>query len=331
MVAAPLAEREAGGRRVGKNVAADGLLRVSDEHGGATGVRDDLVGDVDGDAELLSELDELVHHLAELLLALGQLAAPGEVGVEERGDRVDDDERVRLLGHLGGDARDQVGLVLVREGARDEDVVERNLGVHAEALRDRLDAVGAEGGLRVDVDRLAVAAALLGRELARDAQRVAELRLARAELAERFGDRVRLEPAAEETVELGRPGRDLEHVLLAVLERLLAGLEAAADKLLGALDNLVDLRLGEALDVEEILAGLHVDAKNGVDAGVLEFLDVGGADSSFNKTFDGRFVVGGRSSISGFIVSNTTIHCVLTLVLLNLMDDGSVKSRGFHH
>jgi hypothetical protein len=55
---------------------------------------DDLVGDEDGDVELLGDLDEARHHAAELLLAVGELAAARVVDAEERRDRVDDQQLV---------------------------------------------------------------------------------------------------------------------------------------------------------------------------------------------------------------------------------------------
>ena len=79
----------------------------------------------------------------------------------------------------------QLDLVLVRERAADDDVVEHGARVEAVALLGDLGhALHAEGVLRVDDDDLAGAAAVLAAELRRHAQLRAELRLARAELAE---------------------------------------------------------------------------------------------------------------------------------------------------
>ena len=55
----------------------------------------------------------------------------------------------------------------------------------------------------VDVHGLAFAAALIARKLARDAQRMAELRFACAKFAEELGNGPCLEPAGEELVEFG--------------------------------------------------------------------------------------------------------------------------------
>jgi hypothetical protein len=69
-----------------------------------------------------------------------------------------------------------VGVVRARVG----DVVEHVGRVEAEALGDLREARRAEGALGVDPERLALGAALVDGELARDAQRVAELGLAAA-------------------------------------------------------------------------------------------------------------------------------------------------------
>ena len=121
-------------------------------------------------------------------------------------------------------------LVFRGEGARDGDVLEHGVRVEAKALGDRLEALGAEGALGVDDHALAVGAAVLlrderaqrvleraseaergahRRQLRRDGERVAELRLARAELAEDLGDAGGLDAAAEESVEIAGTGRDL--------------------------------------------------------------------------------------------------------------------------
>ena len=121
-------------------------------------------------------------------------------------------------------------LVFRGEGARDGDVLEHCVRVEAKALGDRLEALGAEGALGVDDHALAVGAAVLlrgeraqggleraseaergahRRQLRRDGERVAELRLARAELAEDLCNAGGLDAAAEESVEIAGPGRDL--------------------------------------------------------------------------------------------------------------------------
>lgn len=82
-------------------------------------------------------------------------------------------------------------------GAGVRDVVEHLLAVQAKALRDCEEADRAEGSLSVNVETLALAAAHAHRQLAGNGKRMAELRLARAELAEHLRDRAGFDPAWE--------------------------------------------------------------------------------------------------------------------------------------
>lgn len=65
----------------------------------------------------------------------------------------------------------------------DYDVLECGGGVDAEPLGDRLDTIGPEGTLGVNVRDLALASSHLDGELSGDAKSVAKLSLAGAELA----------------------------------------------------------------------------------------------------------------------------------------------------
>ena len=67
---------------------------------------------------------------------------------------------------------------------------------------------------------LAFGASLLKRQLAGDAECVAQLRLARAELAKNLGDRASLDSALEQTVELAGAGRQETHVIALLLDLL---------------------------------------------------------------------------------------------------------------
>ncbi len=73
-------------------------------------------------------------------------------------------------------------------GARVGDIVQHVVRVQAVLLRHRHQTLRPERALSVDVESLAGAATLLQAQLARDAQGVAELRLASSELAKDFGD-----------------------------------------------------------------------------------------------------------------------------------------------
>ena len=72
--------------------------------------------------------------------------------------------------------------------ARDADVVQHVLAVEVEAPSDLQDALGAEGALRVEDERAALAAADLLGQLRRHRERQAELALADAVLAVDLGD-----------------------------------------------------------------------------------------------------------------------------------------------
>lgn len=68
------------------------------------------------------------------------------------------------------------------------DVVHDVVGIEAESLRNRLQTLGAERALRVDVECLALTAALCDGQLAGYAERVAQLSLAGTELAKQLCD-----------------------------------------------------------------------------------------------------------------------------------------------
>lgn len=78
-------------------------------------------------------------------------------------------------------------------GARVRYVVKNLFTVETEALCDSQQPNGAERALRVDVEALALATTHAHGQLASDGECVAELRLARAELAKHLGDCARLD------------------------------------------------------------------------------------------------------------------------------------------
>ena len=112
----------------------------------------------------------------------------------------------------------------------DQHVVEDGLFVDVEAGGDGPQPVGPERVLGVDEDDLAAAVAGRSvRHLRRHAERVRELRLPRAELAERLGDGHGLDAAAEDRVELGASRRQAEHGL-SIYARLESGDEVSATR-----------------------------------------------------------------------------------------------------
>src|SRR5207253_1661850 len=82
-----------------------------------------------------------------------------------------------------------------------------------EPFRGFGESFGPEVSLGVDVERLAFATALRDRQLAGDAQRVADLCLAGAKLAVELRQAASLDAAAEDLVELLRARRDQNRIL----------------------------------------------------------------------------------------------------------------------
>ena len=111
--------------------------------------------------------------------------------------------RVPILTHDGSCHFEQLGLVLAVVGSRVRDVLQGDGGIHAKPLSDPLQALRAECPLGIDVDRLPLRPPVADGHLARHAEGVAELRLARAELAEHLRQRARLDAPLEQLVELG--------------------------------------------------------------------------------------------------------------------------------
>ena len=169
----------------------------------------DLVRHDDGDLEGLGELLELAEVRVQRLLALRELAAARELRAEVRHDAVDDDEAVLALARLRELARgvlEALALLLEVRGPGGGDVVEALVRVDARGLGDLDEALRAEGVVGVDEEHAARGAAVLLGELGLDAERERQLRLARAGVAEDFGDRPDLNPPADERVE-GRRAR----------------------------------------------------------------------------------------------------------------------------
>jgi len=188
-VLAALPEGKAGGGGVGHDVAADWLLRVGVEHGGAVHLGHHLVGDHHRHAELVCEAHQVAEKPREVHLASRELSTAAVVGPVERGGRVDDNQGVPGLGHHGGSLGEEGELVVGVVGAGEGDVVEDLLPIQAVLLRGGEESLRAKGTLGVNVHALALTAALLHRQLAGHGQGVTELRLARAELAKDLSDR----------------------------------------------------------------------------------------------------------------------------------------------
>ena len=99
---------------------------------GGTWVCHALVDDDDGDVELFGQADQVAQMLAELLLALRQLAAAGELDAEEGDDGVDDEDAERALVSVSQEGGDGLSMVGGWLGERGRWGGERGLGVWIE-------------------------------------------------------------------------------------------------------------------------------------------------------------------------------------------------------
>jgi len=142
-----------------------------------------------------------------------------------------------------------------------------------------VDPLGAERVLGVDEDGRSIQPAVLAGELDVHGHLVGHLRLAGAELAVHFGDRLRLHPATQEVVDLVDLPRELAD-LLASFEHLRAGLEAAdVGRLAGALDDVVRRRVADVGRVAQFGGARDRDALIAVEACVDELVCGRGADA----------------------------------------------------
>lgn len=134
-------------------------------------------------------------------------------------------------------------LVLGVVGPGVRNILKAGLRVHAEALCNLLEALGAEGTLGIDVDGLALGAAVGDGHLAGYAESMAELGLSSPELAKGLCKGSSLDASLQELVELDGPGSKLHHVL-SVLKGVSGSLEVHGDKCTAQVLELVDLRRG---------------------------------------------------------------------------------------
>ena len=116
-------------------------------------------------------------------------------------------------------------------GSRVRHVVEHLLLIESEPLGDGNEALRSEGTVAIDVHGHTFTATLADRQLTSDAQRVANLRLSRPELAKDLRNGAGLNASAKQLVERLRSGRKTDHAL-ALLEEGGRRLEAHVDNLL---------------------------------------------------------------------------------------------------
>mmetsp|Transcript_16228 Transcript_16228/g.44464 ORF Transcript_16228/g.44464 Transcript_16228/m.44464 type:complete len:221 (+) Transcript_16228:518-1180(+) len=169
--------------------------------------------------------------------------------------------------------------------ARVDDVVHGGLGRNALALSDLTDSLWPESPLGVYVNDLAVSAAKVRGQLGNHGQRVADLGLSAAELAEELSDRAALDAASEHLIQLGCACGQREPVLEAA-DQLRARHETCVGRLPRGIDDLVHLLVGQAFDAQQVLAHREDDGLARVVARIFQFFKVRGVDARVLQLFD---------------------------------------------
>ena len=96
--------------------------------------------------------------------------------------------------------------------ARVRNVIEHIIRIHAEAVGNLRESLWTEGTLGVHIHGFTLATASLDRQLARHAERVANLRLARPELAVNFRQTSRLDATFEDVIEFLASRGDVDNM-----------------------------------------------------------------------------------------------------------------------
>ncbi|KAI3485224.1 hypothetical protein L1887_51509 [Cichorium endivia] len=300
LVAATLSQRESRCRGVRDNVAPNGLLGIRRECGCSVHLRHDLVRDDHRHAELVRQTHQASQELGEVHLSRREFASTGKVGAVERRKRVNDEQREARFGHHRRRLHEQLQLVVGVVGTRIRHVVEHLFAVEPVTLGDSEQTSGTEGTFRVDVQALALASAHVDRKLAGDCQCMAELTLARPELAVKLGDAACLHATAEDGIEVLGSRRDRDELVPARVELGSRGEahrhqlgsckgheHAGGEKRQGEGGYISRLTrcekalmsMSDALDEEEVLLGRESDALDSVVSGFGELLAVGARDA----------------------------------------------------
>lgn len=108
---------------------------------------------------------------------------------------------------------------------------------------------------------------------------MAQLRLARSKFAKHLGQRARLEAAAQQFVQFARARSQLNDLRTFLVELGGRG-EAHRHEFRRLHQDLVGLRLGDALNGEQMLLGRIRNRLDRVEAGLLQFLDVACRDAN---------------------------------------------------
>mmetsp|Transcript_34704 Transcript_34704/g.107876 ORF Transcript_34704/g.107876 Transcript_34704/m.107876 type:complete len:391 (-) Transcript_34704:51-1223(-) len=273
-LALALAEVEPRLAGVADDVPADRRdLRPHVRAGAASGGGLHLVCDDDGHAVLVGDALQLPQEAVQRLLPLRQLVAADVVGAEEARGAVHDQQCVAGLAEDPAHLGEELLLVLgvVRAGVRH--VLQDVLLVEAVSACNGDEPLRPERALRVDVESLALRAAVLGRHLAGHAQRMAQLGLAAAELPEDLRDLARLDAAAEEAIQL-RGARGQHDHLPPDVQHLRGADHAHGHDLPGRGHDALSLLVADALHLHELPHRHEGDALDAVDAVVDQLLKV---------------------------------------------------------
>mmetsp|Transcript_107489 Transcript_107489/g.285982 ORF Transcript_107489/g.285982 Transcript_107489/m.285982 type:complete len:216 (+) Transcript_107489:349-996(+) len=214
---------------------------------------------------LVCDALQLPQEAVQGLLPIGQLPPSRVVRAEESRGTVHDQERVARLAEDRRCLCEELVLVLRIVGPGIGHVLEDVRVVQAIALCNGDKPLRTEGALCVDVERLALGAAAVDGQLAGDAERVAELRLSAAELAEDLRDLPGLDPTAKQRVERCRARGQLDHVP-PHLQHLGGADHAHGHELPRRCDDLLGLGVANARNFRQLPRRHERDGLDAIDA-----------------------------------------------------------------
>mmetsp|Transcript_30291 Transcript_30291/g.55658 ORF Transcript_30291/g.55658 Transcript_30291/m.55658 type:complete len:298 (-) Transcript_30291:86-979(-) len=249
-------------------------------------IRHHLIRHEHGHSKLFRQPRQLPQKLRQLHLPFAQFSPPAIIRPVQRRGGIDDDERVSILGHDGSRHLEEFGLVFGVVGACVGDVFEGDSWVHSESFGDALEALGAEGSFCVDVDGLALGPTLRNGHLARNTQRMTKLRLPRPKLPKNLRQTPRLHPTLQQLIQFRTPGGQ-RYQTLSILQCIGSRLEIHRYELFHNVFEFRHLGFRETTNFGEFADGGVCDRFDGVEAGIVEFLNIVGGDSLFLEEVEG--------------------------------------------